>query len=313
MSSCGPLSIVVRCWKARSSRTQTATPPPLCAVRSSRSGEWYPFIVDSAMVILSKGSFVSVNCNVDIEGVEGVFKFSKLWSKPKCVRDWYVERERGEGEMRAVVVEWLGLKEIAVGLREELVVQVVAGALDPRTLDVMARGQDRPLLGLAIFRVCHFTRVEEVPRAGVGSSKGGRPLFGHAGCWSIAKCSQRSCRNFTGGFRSWPPATCTTRTSFDHHGKRSGVLYKKMSFEKWKKVVSLIDLKVMKTRNDCEIACDCVKRANVVLHVGLCKEIFARKHTATHKPTSAQPLYSYPRRDIHLIIVCGAPRAYGLQ
>ena len=46
----------------------------------------------------------------------------------------------------------------------------------------------------------------------------------------------------------------------------------------------------MKTRNDCEIACDCVKRADVVLHVGLCREIFARKHTATHKPTSAQPL-----------------------
>ena len=45
----------------------------------------------------------------------------------------------------------------------------------------------------------------------------------------------------------------------------------------------------MKTRNDCEIACDCVERANVVLHVGLCKDIFARKHTATHKPTSAQP------------------------
>ena len=44
----------------------------------------------------------------------------------------------------------------------------------------------------------------------------------------------------------------------------------------------------MKTRNDCEIACDCVKLANVVLHVGLCKEIIARKHTATHKPTSAQ-------------------------
>ena len=57
----------------------------------------------------------------------------------------------------------------------------------------------------------------------------------------------------------------------------------------------------MKTRNDCEIACDCVKRANVVLHVGLCKEIFARKHTATHKPTSAQPLYSY-QRDIHTYI-----------
>ena len=76
-----------------------------------------------------------------------------------------------------------------------------------------------------------------------------------------------------------------------------------------KKVVSLLDLKEMKTRNDCEIACDCVKRANVVLHVGLCKEIFARKHTATHKPTSAQPL-SAPHSDLddtHLIIACGAP------
>ena len=64
---------------------------------------------------------------------------------------------------------------------------------------------------------------------------------------------------------------------------------------------ALLDLKEMKTRNDCEIACDCVKRANVVLHVGLCEEIFARKHTATHKPTSAQPL-SAPhsdQRDIH--------------
>ena len=68
-----------------------------------------------------------------------------------------------------------------------------------------------------------------------------------------------------------PPAYLSTRRSFDHH-------------------VSLIDLKAMKTRNDGEIACDCVKRANVVLHVGLCEEIFARKHTATHKPTSAQPL-----------------------
>ena len=73
----------------------------------------------------------------------------------------------------------------------------------------------------------------------------------------------------------------------------------------------------MKTRNDCEIACDCVKRANVVLHVGLCEEIFARKHTATHKPTSAQPL-SAPHSDqrdththihtyIHALIACGAP------
>ena len=48
--------------------------------------------------------------------------------------------------------------------------------------------------------------------------------------------------------------------------KETVILYKK-EFRKMKKVVSLIDLKEMKTRNDCEIACDCVKRANVVLHV----------------------------------------------
>ena len=71
----------------------------------------------------------------------------------------------------------------------------------------------------------------------------------------------------------------------------------------------------MKTRNDCEIACDCVKRANVVLHVGLCEEIFARKHAATHKPTSAQPL-SAPHSDqphIHTRINrLWSPLAYGL-
>ena len=74
--------------------------------------------------------------------------------------------------------------------------------------------------------------------------------------------------------------------------------------------MSLLDVKEMKTRNDCEIACDCVKRANVVLHVGLCEEIFARKHTATHKPTSAQPL-SAPhsdQRDIHLTSAAWAAR-----
>ena len=47
---------------------------------------------------------------------------------------------------------------------------------------------------------------------------------------------------------------------------------------------------------DCEIACDCVKRANIV--VGLRKEIFARTHTATHKPTSAQGL-KVTNGDIH--------------
>ena len=75
----------------------------------------------------------------------------------------------------------------------------------------------------------------------------------------------------------------------------------------------------MKARNDCEIACDCVKRANVVLHVRLCKEIFARKHTAPHKPTSAQPL-SAPHsdlRDTHTYIHTRinrlwSPLAYGL-
>ena len=63
----------------------------------------------------------------------------------------------------------------------------------------------------------------------------------------------------------------------------------------------------MKTRNDCQIACDCVKRANVVLHVGLCEEIFARKHTATHKPTSAQPL-SAPYSGQRDILPCMAKK-----
>ena len=53
--------------------------------------------------------------------------------------------------------------------------------------------------------------------------------------------------------------------------KETVILYKK-EFRKMKNVVSLIDLKERKTRNDCEIDCDCVKRANVVLHAGLCKK-----------------------------------------
>ena len=75
----------------------------------------------------------------------------------------------------------------------------------------------------------------------------------------------------------------------------------------------------MKTRNDCEIACDCVKRANVVLHVDLCKEIFDRKHTGTHKPTSAQPTHcaTMTRTHIHTythtpINRLWSPLAYGL-
>ena len=70
--------------------------------------------------------------------------------------------------------------------------------------------------------------------------------------------------------------------------KETVILYKK-EFRKMKKSRISHWSERDKTRNDCEIACDCVKRARVVLHVGLCKEIFARKHTATHKPTSAQP------------------------
>ena len=86
-----------------------------------------------------------------------------------------------------------------------------------------------------------------------------------------------------------PPACLSTRRSFDHHGKGNGnFVYKRVSKNEKK---SYLSLKEMKARNDCEIACDCVKRANVVLQVRLCKEIFARKHTATHKPTSAQPTH----------------------
>ena len=83
-----------------------------------------------------------------------------------------------------------------------------------------------------------------------------------------------------------PPPARSTRRSFYHPSKGNGNFVSKRVSKNEKIVVSVIDLKEMKTRNDCEIACDCVKRANVVLHVGLCEEIFARKHTATHKPTS---------------------------
>ena len=111
-----------------------------------------------------------------------------------------------------------------------------------------------------------------------------------------------------------PPACLSTRRSFDHHGKGNGnFVYKRVSKNE-KKVVSLLDLKEKKARNYCEIACDCVKRANVVLQVRLCKEIFARKHTATHKPTSAQPTHMC-HDDTHThtpINRLWSPLAYGL-
>ena len=95
-----------------------------------------------------------------------------------------------------------------------------------------------------------------------------------------------------------PPPARSTRRFLITMVKETVILYQK-EFRKMKKVVSLIDLKEMKTRNDCEIACDCVKRANVVLHVDLCTEIFARKHTATHKPTSAQPTHCVTMTHTH--------------
>ena len=127
-------------------------------------------------------------------------------------------------------------------------------------------------------------------------------LFGHAGCRSIAK---NTVSVHAGTLQvdfevDRPPPAPPGHLLITM--VKEAVFCTKNEFRKMKKkVVSLIDLKVMKTRNDCEIAYDCVKRANVVLHVGLCKEIFARKHTATHKPTYVQPLYSY-QRDIHTYI-----------
>ena len=120
-----------------------------------------------------------------------------------------------------------------------------------------------------------------------------RPLFGHAGCRSIAKyaVSVHAGTSQVDFEVDCPPPARSTRRSFDHHGKGNGNFVSERVSKNEKKVVSLIDLKEMKTRNDCEIACDCVKRANVVLHVDLCKDIFARKHTAIHKPTSAQPVH----------------------
>ena len=63
--------------------------------------------------------------------------------------------------------------------------------------------------------------------------------------------------------------------------KETVVLYKK-EFRKMKQVVSLIDLKVMETRNDCETACDCVKRANVVFLVGLRRVAGMRTTSSRH-------------------------------
>ena len=130
--------------------------------------------------------------------------------------------------------------------------------------------------------------------------------FGHTGCWSIAKCNDMigetgMVDNFDVSLSSSfirkkrplspnavrdhartaqvdfevdrpPPADSAPGDLLTTMVKETVILYKK-EFRRMKKSVPLIDLKVMKTRNDFEIACDCVKQANVVLHVGLCKEI----------------------------------------
>ena len=75
-----------------------------------------------------------------------------------------------------------------------------------------------------------------------------------------------------------------------------------------KKVVSFLDLKEMKARYDCEIACDCVKRANVDLHVGL----YIKKSSpgSTQLPTSRHLLSPFTATSvtyIHALIACGAP------
>ena len=57
---------------------------------------------------------------------------------------------------------------------------------------------------------------------------------------------------------------------------------------------------------DFEIACDCVKRANVI--VGR-KEIFARTHTCyPQADICSAPYNDHDDTHTHLIIVCGAPR-----
>ena len=116
--------------------------------------------------------------------------------------------------------------------------------------------------------------------------------------------------------RSWPPATCrfSTRRSFDHHGKRNSNNNIKRVW-KIKKIETCSYISHWSESDEngivCEIACDCVKRANVV--IGLRKEIFAKTCTDTHKPTSAQRITVTTTTHIHLIIVCGVARPTALR
>ena len=76
-----------------------------------------------------------------------------------------------------------------------------------------------------------------------------------------------------------PPPTHSPPRDFLMTMVKETVIIQAKSFEKLKKVklVGIFHLSESdENATDCEIACDCVKHANVV--VGLRKEIFARTH-----------------------------------
>ena len=81
--------------------------------------------------------------------------------------------------------------------------------------------------------------------------------FGHTGCWLIAKCSHPGTSQVDFQLDRPPPANSPPGDLLITMVKEAVILYKKSVSKNENKVVSFIDLKVMKTRNDCEIACDC--------------------------------------------------------
>ena len=103
---------------------------------------------------------------------------------------------------------------------------------------------------------------------------------------------------------------CLSFFSADKHSGSGIYCIHKKSSEKRRKKSELVRISHWSDSDEnamnCKIACDCVKRANVV--VGLRKENFARTHTATHKPRFAQRLIVTKMTHKHLMIVCGAPR-----
>ena len=104
---------------------------------------------------------------------------------------------------------------------------------------------------------------------------------------------QREETAWTGEKRGWTHAVearcfpCAERRKFF---ARNSMNDKKMWFNYNSRHFGVYCLMVTKNAIDCEIACDCVRHANVV--IGLRKEISARTHTctATHKFTTAQHL-----------------------